>query len=85
MLQLGDKIKAVGLGELFVGLVEGSTGTGTVVHIGREGVVETTDFKEHDQYKEFFPEQYNDGIFYIDEGTGQALWLSLEDAEIVTE
>jgi hypothetical protein len=85
MLKLGDKIQAVGMGAIFVGLVDGATGTGTVVHIGREGVVETTDFKEHDQYKEYFPEQYNDGIFYVDEGTGQALFLVEEDAELVTE
>jgi hypothetical protein len=83
MLKVGDKIKVVGLGEMFVSLVEGATGTGIVVHIGRDGVIETSDFPEHDQYKEFFPEQYNDGIFYTDEGTGQALWIAPEDYEII--
>jgi hypothetical protein len=85
MLKVGDKIEVVGMGKMFVDLVEGATGVGTIVHIGRNGVIETSDFPEHDQYKTYFVEQYNNGIFYTDEGTGQNLWVALEDAEAITE
>jgi hypothetical protein len=84
MIKVGDTIKVVGLGQMFVSLVAGATGEGVVVHVGRDGVIETSDFPEHDHYKKYFEDQYNNGIFYQDNGTGQALWIALEDAELVT-
>jgi hypothetical protein len=86
MLQVGDKIKVVGLGAMFVGLVEGSSGEGEVLHYAVEGeILATSDFAEKAQYQEFFPEQYSNGIFYRDGGTQQALWIAVEDYELIEE
>jgi hypothetical protein len=84
MVKAGDKVKAIGIGEMFVGLVEGSSGEGEVLHVGYgDGTHSTSDFDEKPRLQHFFEEQYNEGVFYRDNGCGEVLWLALDDYEIL--
>lgn len=84
MVKVGDKVKAVGMGKAFIELVHGATGEGEVIHVGYgDGTVETSDFPEKEAYKIAFPSQYEKGVFFRDTGTDQALYLLIEDTEIV--
>jgi hypothetical protein len=83
-IEAGQIVEAVGLGKMFVELVVGSSGQGEVVHIGYgDGTYSTTEFEEKARFKTFFEEQYEEGIFYRDNGCDEVLWLALEDAQVI--
>jgi hypothetical protein len=84
MIKAGDIIRAIGMGAVFVNLVEGASGEGEVLHVGYgDGTFSTTDYPEKAQYESMFPEQTYDGIFYRDNGNGNVLYLDRSDAEII--
>jgi hypothetical protein len=87
-IEVGTNVKAIGIGEIFVGVVEGATGRGEIVHYSdpTKGIRVTADedtFPEQKTMFSLFPEQTEEGAFYRDSGTKEVLWLALEDVEVI--
>lgn len=80
MVKVGDMIKATGLGSFFVGLIEGSSGQGRVVHVGNpEGTVTDPEVLEMD----LDPTHLTSGIIYRDTGMNDLMWLADGDFEVI--
>jgi len=83
MLKIGDKIKAQGIGTLFVSMVGGS-GIGKVLHVGNPKCVVTNEEISREVEKgEIDPMHLEDGLLYRDEGNSEILWLADGDFVII--
>ena len=88
--RVGDRIEVTGIGRIFVDMVPGTTGKGRVVHVGTNGVMESSEFPNRERYEEMFPGQMAHGVFYMDEGLEDdgpysPLFVAHEDAQVIEE
>ncbi|MGG3561608.1 hypothetical protein ABES03_08390 [Neobacillus rhizosphaerae] len=79
-VQIGNTVKAIGMGALFVSMVPNSAGQGVVVHVANpEGIATDPEVLSQNYNREYL----TDGILFKDSGNGEILWLASDDFEIL--